>query len=213
MKIVDSVFLCLFMNRNGLIMPVHEQKCNMQRLYMETSRIGHDHVTQPFKGSRLKFIDMKWIHKPELRRNQNEQMKTEKTNVENCNRDTALARSTVKLFFRRQTDDICRLFFLFFLFFIFFYFNKLLFWKTFIRKVERLNVKQRIEPSHLDLCCLQKPIIMPGSERVNLVLRTPNLTLITNSISTTNNYCVCNTPNAPTPTHPLGKGWAIFYFE
>ena len=147
MKIVDSVLLCLFMNRNGLIMPVLEQKCNVQRLYMETSRIGHDHVTQPFKGSRLKFIDMKWIHKPELRRNQNEQMKTEKTNVENCNRDTALARSTVKLFFRRQiSDDICRLFFFFFFSFFycfFFYFNKLLFWKTFICKVERLNVKQR----------------------------------------------------------------------
>ena len=34
-------------------------------------------------------------------------------------------------------------------------------------KVERLNVKQPIEPSHLDLCCLQKPIIITcGSERV-----------------------------------------------
>ena len=40
--------------------------------------------------------------------------------------------------------------------------------KKFICKVERLNVKQRRssktahnEPSHLDLCCLQKPISSP----------------------------------------------------
>ena len=38
-----------------------------------------------------------------------------------------------------------------------FYFNKLSFGKAFICKVERLNV---IEPSHLDLCYLQKPIII-----------------------------------------------------
>ena len=53
----------------------------------------------------------------------------------------------------------------------FFYF-KLSFRKTFISKVERLNVKQHRsrrlnEPSHLDLCCLKKPIIIACvSERV-----------------------------------------------
>ena len=55
-----------------------------------------------------------------------------------------------------------------------FFFNKLLLEKKFIRKVERLNVKQSrsrwdgsYEPSHLDLCCLQKPIsIACGSEKV-----------------------------------------------
>ena len=54
------------------------------------------------------------------------------------------------------------------------FFNKLSLEKKFIRKVERLNVKQHrsrwdgsYEPSHLDLCCLQKPIIIAcDSERV-----------------------------------------------
>ena len=52
--------------------------------------------------------------------------------------------------------------------------NKLSNGKKFIREVEKMNVKQRrpdetahYEPSHLDLCCLQKPIIIAcGSERV-----------------------------------------------
>ena len=56
------------------------------------------------------------------------------------------------------------------------FFNKLSLGKKFIRKVERLNVKQRrsrwdgsYEPSLLDLCCLQKPIIIAyGSERVKI---------------------------------------------
>ena len=42
--------------------------------------------------------------------------------------------------------------------------------KTFICKVETVSIQMRrlIEPSHLDLCCLQKPIIIAcGSERVN----------------------------------------------
>ena len=55
-----------------------------------------------------------------------------------------------------------------------FFFNKLSLEKKFIFKVERLNVKQRrsrgdgsYELSHLDLCCLQKPIIIAcGSEKV-----------------------------------------------
>ena len=54
------------------------------------------------------------------------------------------------------------------------FFKKLSLEKKFIRKVERLNVKQHrsrwdgsYEPSHLDLCCLQKPIIIAcGSEKV-----------------------------------------------
>ena len=41
-----------------------------------------------------------------------------------------------------------------------------------IRKIERLNAKQRrsrYEPSHLDLCCLQKRVIIAcGSERGNV---------------------------------------------
>ena len=52
-----------------------------------------------------------------------------------------------------------------------FYFNKLSFEKTFICKVERLNVNS-VDPdetSHLDLCCLQKFIIIAcGSERVKV---------------------------------------------
>ena len=42
-----------------------------------------------------------------------------------------------------------------------FFFNKLSLEMKFIRKVERLNVKHRrlsYEQSHLDLCCLQKPM-------------------------------------------------------
>ena len=72
--------------------------------------------------------------------------------------------------FRRHLSSV---FFFFFFFFCFFFvlfcfcFNKLLLGKKFICKVERLNVKQldpdetaHYEPSHLDLCCLQKPIII-----------------------------------------------------
>ena len=45
-----------------------------------------------------------------------------------------------------------------------FLFNKLSLEKKFMRKVERRN-----EPSHLDLCCLRKLIIIAcGSERVKL---------------------------------------------
>ena len=47
-----------------------------------------------------------------------------------------------------------------------FYFNKLSLGKTFIRKVDRLNVK----PDETVLRCLQKPIIVAcGSERVKLL--------------------------------------------
>ena len=53
---------------------------------------------------------------------------------------------------------ICRLLFFFF---FFFFSKKLSLGKKFIRKVERLNVKQHRSRSHLDLCCLLKPIIMP----------------------------------------------------
>ena len=74
-----------------------------------------------------------------------------------------LNKSKRKLFRCQISDDICRLLF---------FFNKLLLEKKFIRKVERLNGKQRrsrwdgsYEPSHLDLRCLQKPIIIAcGSE-------------------------------------------------
>ena len=63
-------------------------------------------------------------------------------------------------------------------FVVFFFFNKLPLEKKLIRKVERLNVKQRrsrsdgsYEPSHLDLCCLQKPIIIVcGSESYGITL-------------------------------------------
>ena len=67
------------------------------------------------------------------------------------------------LFQCQISDDICRLLF---------YLNKLSLGKTFICKVERLNDKQRRfrwdgSMSHLDLRCLQKPIIIAcGSERV-----------------------------------------------
>ena len=62
-------------------------------------------------------------------------------------------------------------------FFYSFFFNKLSLEKKFIRKVQRRNVKQRrsrwdgsYEPSHLDLCCLQKPIIIGcGSDKVKLL--------------------------------------------
>ena len=59
-----------------------------------------------------------------------------------------------------------------------FFLNKLSLGKKFICKAERLNVKSvdpdekaYYEPSHLDLCCLQKPIINAcGSERVKVSL-------------------------------------------
>ena len=57
----------------------------------------------------------------------------------------------VELFRRQISDDIC---------WSAFYFNKISFGKTFICKVERLNAKQ-IEPSHLDLYCLQKLLLSP----------------------------------------------------
>ena len=49
------------------------------------------------------------------------------------------------------------------------FFNKLSLGKKFICKVKRLsNSVDHYEPSHLDLCCLQKPIIITcSSERVN----------------------------------------------
>ena len=59
------------------------------------------------------------------------------------------------------------------------FFNKLSLGKRFIRKVERLNVKQHrsrqdgsYEPSCLDLYCLQKPIIIAcGIERVKAMFQ------------------------------------------
>ena len=58
-------------------------------------------------------------------------------------------------------------------FFVLFFFNKLSIGKKLICKVERQNVQERrsdetahYEPSHLDLHCLQKPIVITyGSER------------------------------------------------
>ena len=53
-----------------------------------------------------------------------------------------------------------------------FLFKKLSLEKKFRRTIEKLTVKQRrsrYERSHLDLCCLQKRVIIAcGSERVNV---------------------------------------------
>ena len=65
-------------------------------------------------------------------------------------------------------EDVILLFVSFATFVVCFFNFKLSFGKTFIYKVERLNIKQR--RSHLDLCRLQKPIIIVcGSERVKIL--------------------------------------------
>ena len=65
-----------------------------------------------------------------------------------------------KLFRRQISDDICRLHF---------YFNRLLYLYVKIEcQTAWIQMRRLIEPYHLDLCCLQKPIIIAcGSERVN----------------------------------------------
>ena len=76
----------------------------------------------------------------------------------------------VELFWRQISDDICRLFFFFFFFLTNYRLERSFYVKLKDSMSNRVDPDKtaHYEPSHLDLRCLQKPMITAyGSERVN----------------------------------------------